>query len=238
MKTKQRNDAVIGMTAWEAGGENTLSQLETLPGNIVHPATFAFPIRFLRVEGANFRTVVLEPSRAVLGNMIAAVRRLQTEGVRAITTSCGFSAIWQRELADAVDIPVFTSSLLQVPMVKRMLRDDQVVGVITADKQSLTPQHLSAVGIDDLSILRVADVADTPQFAAVRDDPEAILDPAAFVREIVEVAETLRRENPNVGAFVLECTDLPPASRAIRDKTHLPVFDIVTLVNFVHQAVG
>jgi hypothetical protein len=117
-----------------------------------------------------------------------------------------------------------------------MLKADQVVGVITADKASLTPEHLTAVGIDDPSILRMADVATTSQFAAVRDDPTTTLDPEVFVREVVAVAKDLLRASPNVGAFVLECTDLPPASQAIRDATRLGVFDIVTLMNYIHQA--
>ncbi len=36
-------------------------------------------------------------------------KEVEKEGVRAITTSCGFNAIFQEALANAVNIPVFTS---------------------------------------------------------------------------------------------------------------------------------
>ena len=63
---------------------------------------------------------------------------LEREGVRAITTSCGFLARYQRELASAVSVPVFTSSLLLVPLVFRMLQEDQTVGILTIDAASLS----------------------------------------------------------------------------------------------------
>ena len=40
--------------------------------------------------------------------------------MQAITTNCGFLAKFQREIAAAVTVPVFTSSLMLVPMVHRM----------------------------------------------------------------------------------------------------------------------
>ena len=68
-------------------------------------------------------------------------------GVDGIATTCGFLSIYQRELADHCGVPVATSSLLQVPMVERMLPSNKRVGILTYDGQALKGPYLEAVGI-------------------------------------------------------------------------------------------
>src|SRR6185503_15791738 len=83
-----------------------------IAGDMGNATTFPFPVRYQRVSGAS-------PERVVRGG---------AEGVRAITTNCGFLVKFQRELAAAVSVPVFTSSLLLVPLVHRMLPPGRRVG--------------------------------------------------------------------------------------------------------------
>lgn len=227
---------VIGMLAWE-GGEHSLSQLEEIPGNIVHPDTFRYPIKLFRVKGANYRTVVEQPSQAVLAEMIKASKEMEAAGIKAITTSCGFNAIFQKELSNAVSVPVFSSSLMQVPMVSNMLKQGQNIGIITADKKHLTRAHLEAAGIASSIPVCIAGMEDTKEFIKARTVPDARVDSDKFIQEVVGVAKALASENQNLGAIVLECTDLPPAAAAIRKKLGVPVFDIITLMNMVHESV-
>jgi len=229
---------VIGILGWEAGNEDTLSQLEYMPGNIAHPDTFAFPVMFKRVEGAYYKTVVEDPNVKVLRAMIGAAQEMERQGIKAITTSCGFNAIFQRELANAVDIPVFASSLIQVPLVYQMLRHGQQVGVITADRAHLTQEHLENAGVSKTIPVCIRGIENTEEFSKIRVDPKATLNVAKFEREVVDVAKTLVEENRDVGAIVLECTDLPPFAAAIRRAVGLPVFDIVTLTNMVYESVA
>ena len=42
--------------------------------------------------------------------------------------------------------------------------------------------------------------------------------------------------HPDVGAIVLECTNMPPYTADIQRETGRPVFDIVSLVTLVHDA--
>ena len=235
MKTQ---NSIIGVLAWDNGSSDTLSQLESMPGNMLHPDTFDFDLRIARVEGADYKTIVESPSDTVLKNMIDTARMLEKEGVLAVTTSCGFNAIFQQELAAAVDIPVFTSSLIQIPMIYHSLNPKQAIGVITADKQHLTKAHFANSGIPDSIPIRIASISKVREFAKLRDNPSVVLDSALFIDQVVTVAEELVVENPEVGAIVLECTDLPPCAPAIRHATKLPVFDIVTLLRTVHDAVA
>ena len=232
------NAPAVGILGWEDGDHVTLAQLEQMPGNIAHPATFDFPIVYRRVPGAHFRTVVVQPSPELLEAMITAARQIEAEGVVAIMTSCGFNALYQQELADAVDVPVVASSLLQVPMVARMLRPEQSVCVLTADRPHLTERHLRGGGIPPELRLRIAGIEETGEFARIRDDPGAALDVERFEREVVEVALAQTSAWPQIGAVVMECTDLPPVSAAVRRATGLPVFDIVTLAHMVYEALA
>ena len=112
----------IAILRWESGHvPQGLMQLEQLPGNSTNLASYPFPVKLVEVKGANTDTVILHPSQKLLEDMIQLAKELEKEGVRAITTSCGFNAIFQEALANAVDIPVFTSSLLQVPFAQALV---------------------------------------------------------------------------------------------------------------------
>jgi Asp/Glu/hydantoin racemase len=228
---------LLGILGWDADNADTLAQLESMPGNIAHPDTFGFPVRYLRVGGAYFETVVVRPSLAVRDAMIEAAQELEGEGVRAIATGCGFNALFQRELADSVSVPVFASSLLQVPMVHRMLKKNQVIGIITADGSHLGRAHLENVGITREVPYTIAGIEKTGEFSRIRRDPNAVLDAERMRNEVVDVALQLISADSEIGAIVLECTDLPPFSAAIRRATGLPVFDIVTMACWVAESV-
>lgn len=208
------------------------------PGHIKNPSSFRFPVLYKSVKGVTVKKLLREPSAAQLELFIAAARELEAEGVRAITGSCGFLALFQRELADAVNVPVFMSSLLQVPLVHQMLRPQQKVGVITAHKESLTPAHLRAVGADRTPICIVGMDAQLEFVDVIIEGLRNTLDLRRLEDEVVAVAVALAQDNPDVGAIVLECTDMPPFAHRIQEKTGLSVFDLSTLTNMVGETVN
>jgi len=227
----------IGILCWEAGHvPRGLVQLESLVGNSTNPESYSFPIRFCRVKGANIETILENPSPEVLQAMIAEARDMVADGVRAITTSCGFNAIFQEELADAVDVPVFTSSLLQVPFVQKIIGIRGEVAVITAKAAALKPEHLAAAGITRTDNVHVHGLENCPQWGKIFTSPDEDMDLEAVRSEILGVALEVLRLHPKTGAYVLECTDLPPFAAEIRAKTGKPVFDFITLVNNVHAS--
>jgi Asp/Glu/hydantoin racemase len=211
---------------------------DKIPGHIRNRSTFGFPVICQVVAGATPQRVVSNPDPALLQPFIDAAVQLEAAGAAAITSACGFLALFQAELAGAVAIPVYSSSLMQVPMVARMLPPGREVGVLTASATSLSRAHLAGVGAD-LADVRVAGMAEQPEFREVilerkRDD----LDPGRMSREVTGVAERLLRDHPAVGALVLECTDLASFAHDIQARTGLPVFDIVTLTNLVHASLS
>ncbi len=207
-----------------------------IPGDMGNATTFAFPILYHRVRGSSPDRVVREGARGLLPDFVEGARLLEREGVRAITTNCGFLAKFQRDLAAAVGIPVFTSSLLLVPLVHRMLPPGKVVGILTVDASSLTPQDFAGAGImPDLPVV-VAGLETEKEFTRVLLEDLPALDVDVAREEHLQVARRLCAEHPEVGAIVLECTNMPPYRADIQRATGLPVFDMVHLVNLVHAA--
>lgn len=205
------------------------------PGHIRNASTFRFPVMYRIVRGATARRVVKEAAPELLNPFIEAARELEREGVMAITGSCGFLALFQDELADSVDIPVFASSLIQIPMVYRMLRRSQKVGILTASKSTLTEAHLKAVGAELVPIC-VGGMDDQKEFCeVVIEGRRHELDVTRMAEEVLAVVDGLAKAHPEMGALVIECTDLPPFAHLIQEKIHLPVFDIVTLTNMVYE---
>lgn len=208
-----------------------------IPGDMGNAATFPFPVLYHRVAGASPDRVVRRGERELLPAFIEGARHLEREGVRAITTNCGFLARFQAELAAAVSVPVFTSSLMLVPLVHRMLAPGRAVGILTVDGSSLGPAHLAAAGVSPDIPTVVAGLETEKEFTRVLLDDMMELDVELARAEHLAVAGRLLAEHPEVGAIVLECTNMPPYRADIERATGLPVFDITTLVRMVHDAV-
>jgi hypothetical protein len=209
-----------------------------IPGDMGNARTFPFPVRYHRVAGADPDRVVRQGSDGLLPAFVEGARALEREGVGAITTNCGFLAKFQRELTAAVSVPVFTSSLMLVPLVHRMLPRGQQVGVISVDASSLTQEHLVGVGIGPEVPLVIVGMETEKEFTRVLLGNELELDVELAREEHVRVARRLVSEHPDVGAIVLECTNMPPYAADIQQATGRPVFDITSLVRLAHDAVA
>jgi Asp/Glu/hydantoin racemase len=225
------------MLCWEEGcSPRGLAQLEELPGNSTNPETFDFPVKYCRIKGANIHTILENPCQKVLKSMIGEARKMEVQGIRAITTSCGFNAVFQRELADSVRVPVFTSSLMQIPLVQNMLGKQQAVGVITAKKSALTEKHLQGVGVKNHISIHIEGLEACTEWNKIFSSPNEDIDISTVEKDVVHIARSMIKM-ADIGAFILECTDLPPFADAIRKATGRPVFDFVTLTNFIYQAI-
>ncbi|MFJ6200118.1 aspartate/glutamate racemase family protein [Micromonospora sp. NPDC092111] len=207
---------------------------DKIPGHIRNPATFDFPVVYRVVEGATPQRLVREADPTLLDPFIRAARDLQAAGVAAITGACGFLVLFQAELAAAVRVPLHSSSLLQLPMVHRMIGPDRTVGLLVADEAALTPRHLAAIGAQQVPV-RVAGMADAPEFREVMlEGRRDTLDVDRLAAEVLDRVDALA--GPDLGALVVECTDLVPFAHAVQARLGVPVFDIVTLTTMVHAS--
>ncbi len=206
-----------------------------IPGDIGNAASYPYPVRFRVVRGATVPKVVTgDLDRRLLEPFVEAALELEAEGVRAITTSCGFLVLFQDELAGRLRVPFVASSLLQVPLVLRLVR--RPVGILTANAAALTPEHLRAAGIAPSAPVTVGGLEAQPAFSAAILQDGPALDAAAVEAGVVGVARELLRATPDLGAFVCECHNLAPYGPAVQRATGRPVFDIFSLLALVAQA--
>ncbi|MEQ1682123.1 MAG: aspartate/glutamate racemase family protein [Burkholderiaceae bacterium] len=190
-------------------------------GDIGNPATFDFPVRYKTVQGASPQRVVRERDPALLQPFIEAGLALVAEGASAITTSCGFLVLFQRELQAALPVPVWTSSLL-------LLSDLRHAGVVTVDAASLDADHLRAAGADAETPIEGITAGSAFQQTLLHDLPT--LDTHDALLQVVGAAQRLLARHPTLTDIVLECTNMPPYADAIRRATGARVHDITTLI--------
>lgn len=193
------------------------------PGDVGHPQSWRMPVRYRVVQGAAPGRIVPRADPQLLEPFVAEARALVDDGVRAITTSCGFLVRWQDELQAAVPVPVWTSSLLKL----RQLDD---AGVLTVDADSLRPDDLRRAGADPSTPVVGLQPGCHLQRVLLEDLPA--MDARQAASDAVHAACELVRRHPRVRHIVLECTNLPPYAEAIADATGRAVHH---LMSFVHE---
>jgi hypothetical protein len=200
------------------------------PGDIGAPGTFDVPVDFHVVRGVWPEKVVQSAAGLRAGRVVPAfvgvMRQLERRGARAITTSCGFLVLLQKELQAGVKVPVITSSLMQLP---RLLAQDKQVGVLTISAASLGKEHLRAAGVprERLADVLVQGVNPKGEFATriLGNQPQLDLDLAA--QDVVDAAVALKQRAPGLRSVVLECTNMPPYRQGIEQATGLKTFSLV-----------
>ncbi|MEO7850790.1 MAG: aspartate/glutamate racemase family protein [Rubrivivax sp.] len=196
------------------------------PGDIGHPQTFAFKVCRRVVEGASPERVVRGSDTALLRPFMTAAHELVAQGCDAIGTSCGFLALWQPALQAALPVPVWTSSLLQLPQAQAAGRR---CGVITIEAASLSAAHLQAVGAHPATPIEGI-TPGSPLHRSLLHDLST-LDEVDAQAQVLAAARRLLVREPDIDTVVLECTNLPPYAEALRAQTGLQVLDVVTLLN-------
>ena len=205
-----------------------------IPGDMGNALTWPFPVHYKVVREATPDRVVRRGADGLLGSFIAAARELVADGVDGITTNCGFLSLFQEELAAAVPVPVATSSLMQVRLVNALLAPGRHAGILTISASTLTPLHLAKAGVPEGT--PIGSTEGGREFTRAILGNELELDVDLARADNVAAAVALKSAHPDLGAIVLECTNMVPYAADIRAATGLPVFSIETFVTWFHGA--
>lgn len=201
-----------------------------IPGDIGNADSWDFPVHYRVVRGVSAHSVVTSHKPQLPEPFIEAAKDLIAMGADGITTSCGFLSLMQKQLSAATNAPVAASSLMQVSWVEAMLPPGKRVGVLTIQASSLTPAHLLAAGA----------AADTPvagteagsEFTRVILNDEPDMNVELCRTDNLMAAQQLVDRYPELGAIVLECTNMVPYAADIQQLTGLPVFSIHSFINW------
>jgi len=206
-----------------------------IKGDVGNATSYDYPVRFKRIDGLTTERI-FSHDYTFIEKMIEGARELEREGVKAITGDCGFMAIFQKEVKESVNIPVFLSSLLQIPFIQSTIPDGAKIGVLTANSDSLTEDVLKKIGLENSNNLIIKGLQNEKNFKDAVVDEIGTLNSDEIRKEVVQAAKDMISEHPAVKSFLLECSMLPPYSEAVQFATGIPVYDFLTMIDYVYSA--
>lgn len=221
-------------------------QYPGFPGDVRNASAFPFPVQFEIIEGLEIdRLLYGEDIDQYIPVILNAARKLERIGCRAVAAECGFFSYYQKIVADELEIPVFMSSLLQVPLIQQTISSRKNVGILCANKDRLSDDHLRHSGIEIGSTYFVEGIHDHVECVEFKnlwgmpDHPcqgQASFNKAE--KEILAVTTGMTQRHPEMGALMLECTGWSPFARAIQQVIDMPVFSWGTLLDYAHLVVN
>ncbi len=240
------NDAEV--TGWD--GRNVFGvtiglvqmhvNLAMIPGNMGNATTFDFPILYRRMNAEDVADVMAEvPTKNFADAIVEAAQWLELQGVRAIMGNCGFFGGYQNEVKERINVPFFSSSLMMLPMMVHSMPANKKVGVITANGPNLIKtQAVQNCGLsleDKENRLVIRGCENEPEFSASIMANTGVYNPKKVEQEIVNVANRVLDENDDIGAILLECTELSPHGFAVQNAVRMPVWDYTTLTKWIYE---
>jgi len=212
------------------------------PGNVGNASSYDYPVRLKVVKGLTWYPPHADqwgdPRPPEVDLLVDAAKELEQEGVRAIVTCCGFFSTVQDVLVAAVRVPVFTSPLILLPVLQRMISSSRSIGVCTASKPHLDDSFLRAAGVTDMSRIQVFGAETSSEFMATHlGGTRTDLDMSLLEQQLVDIAGAFADSHPDLGMILLECTTFPSFARAIQQRVDLPVVDYIGFINFIFQTV-
>ena len=207
-----------------------------IPGDLGNALTWPFPMLYKVIRGATPKRVNTDREGWILDAFIEAGKEMVADGAEGLTTSCGFLTLYQADLAAACGVPVAASSLMQVPFVERLLPPGKRAGILTMSTDILQADHLASAGI----------APDTPaqgcqdgkEFPLVMRRGDQFMDVGLSEIDVIEAGEELVRRHPEVGAVVMECTNMPPFARTLSERIAMPVFTIYSFLTWFHAGLA
>ena len=233
-------------------------------GDIDHESTLNFGTCAAVVPGLSFEEAQ-RGSRddVIVENLMRALEKMESEACFGIGGNCGFMHFYQELLRDSARVPVFMSALVQVPTMLAALEADERsrglsllrsfkpsftvevvrILILTANESSFMKSSEKLLSVDgkpfgDLDRVLVRGCEDVPGFDAVAkaervDNLQVEQSLVSFVHEILEQEKGTKGKA--IKSILLECTQMPHYAAALRRSTGLPVFDVVTCVNFFQK---
>lgn len=210
---------------------------EIVAGNVQHACSFRYPVLYEVVAGIT-GAQLMQGDLGAADAVVSSARRLEAAGVSAVVGACGSFANYQTAVAAAVGVPVFLSVLLMAPLLIRALPRNQSLAIMFASVASFTRQVREECAMTECDDRIVAVGAEKVKAFRPILRQSGVLDPRALRRGIVTLARRTLNERPDIGAWLLQCSDLPPYAWDIQAATRRPVFDAVSLFNQVHSALA
>ena len=209
---------------------------DRLKGDPGYPGTFEFPVEYGIVEGS-YRDLI-EGSPDACRRLCEAAKKLAKKNVSAIAGDCGLMALYQRQIADSAGIPVISSSPLFLPFARMMIPPGQSVGILTGHSALLGEHHLRAAGAGNPDGIIIYGMQNEPHFKEVVIEGTAKQDYVRMKEDVLNGVRHLSGACNDLGAVLLECSNLAVFGAEITKEFHIPVFDINTGVYMMQEVLS
>lgn len=217
----------VGILMFPGNGERLLGD----PGR---EGTFPFPVKYKVVQGSY--QDLIEGSQKICDSLCNAAVQLESEGVSAIAGDCGLMVLYQEQLAKSVKVPVIASSLILLPMLQDIFGREKNIGIITGHSKLLSERHLSSAGVAQDSNITIVGLENGPHFKEAVLDKHCSQNYDRMMADVFSAVDELLNRTGEVGAILLECSNLPTYARAIADRYKTPVFDVTMALKFLAAA--
>ena len=197
-------------------------------GDVANARTWPFPMLYRVARGASPHVVVHERGQGLSKILVDTAKELAASGARGITTTGGFLSLFQDELSAACGVPVASSSLMQIPLVQKLLPPGKRVGVVTVHGPRLGPDHLIAAGAPGDT--PVVGTEEGEELTRVLLKGETSLDLVKAERDVVNAGKLLVERHPDVGAIVMECHNMAPYAADLSKAVRSPVYDLYSFI--------
>ncbi len=218
----------IGVLLFNSGGQKLLGD----PG---FKGTFPFPVTLGYIEGSY--QDVIKPSPEVLAKIIHKAQELVNGGAAAIAGDCGLMAIYQKQISDEIKVPFIASSLILIPLIRKIIAESLPIGVITGHSGLLGKEHLKAAGIDKSFNLVFQGMEEENHFNQAVIQGSIKADYELMKNDILSAMDKLIQKEREIGGILLECSNLASFSHEIYKRYKIPVFDINLAIVMLKQAV-
>ena len=200
-----------------------------------HSHTFPFSVIRGVVDGS-YRDLI-DGSEEVKQQLLKTVKDLCSQGVSLIVGDCGLMILYQKEIAQASNVPVITSSLVLLPIISKIISPDKSIGIITGHSKLLQPHHIQSDSLDQGVLLVIQGMEDEAHFSEVVIQRQAETNVYLMERDVFSAVDKLLAKENNIGAILLECSNLCPFAYAVTKKYKFPIFSINTAIEFIHQSI-
>lgn len=199
------------------------TQFPRVPGDVASADSYTGELEIIRIPNASVSKIVTHLPHQI--DITPFEKAIESASGDVIVTSCGFLSFWQNHLEKLTQKPFISSALTAFKTLSEQFAPEEVL-TLTFDDESLTPEHFgsySAYATNSIGLPH------SMHLRRVISENRKSLDVNLAQQELIEFISSKRR--PHHKHMVLECTNLPPYAKALRDATGLGITHILSCVD-------
>ncbi|CAK9105960.1 Dimethylsulfonioproprionate lyase (DMSP lyase) (Symbiodinium-A1) [Durusdinium trenchii] len=208
------------------------TQFPRIPGDIACKETYLLPIHIEVIDRAHVADVVsLDPEALDISRFASALAKADAE---IISTSCGFMVYFQKMLSELTQKTFISSALVALPKLRARFQDVEIM-VITFDADILgAPAYRFALDGFTGPVVGLEKSMHLYQVISKDLDHLELECAEADMDKLIQTALTCY---PDIGAIMLECTNLPPYKHIIRRHFSGEIVDCLSVLEVESKGV-